>query len=278
MLALLLTVGCGTSCGTAPDPAPTPVLLESADLRLPLFDYMHSPTQGLVVTNAYRALLGRCMERYGLARPAATAARPLVGPRTWTERRYGLTEPADAEAHGYGLGKREPTRKASDTPDLGPVALAVITGNGAKQVGGRAVPSGGCQEESRRRLAMTPTDADPALPQRLSQLSFQRSREDPRVRAAVHAWSTCMRSAGLDYATPFDPMADPAFRTGTPHAEIATARADLACKRRSNLVGVWFTVESGYQRRLIAKNAPALEKSRTANQTMLRLAHQVLGP
>ncbi|MET7334928.1 hypothetical protein [Nonomuraea sp. NPDC005650] len=262
--ATALTASCAQalpSDTTAPD---------GAALRLPLDDYQHSPTQTLTVTNAYRVLLIRCARRHGRTLPIASSPRPLVGPRTWMERRYGLTDAADAASYGYGLGPRDPARHPPETPDLDPATIAVITGTGDK------APPGGCQEQTRRSLAMAPAGTDPSLPQHLSMLSFQRSRSDRRVQAAVKEWSACMRAAGHSYATPFDPIADPAFRDGTSEKELATARTDLACKKRTNLVGVWLSVESAYQRTMIAQNATALQGAKRANQTTLRLAQETL--
>ncbi|MEV0391120.1 hypothetical protein [Nonomuraea sp. NPDC050643] len=270
LLAALLTAvtALTASCAQAlPSGAPTP---DGAALRLPLDDYQHSPTQGLTVTNAYRVHLIRCARRHGRTLPITSSPRPLVGPRTWMERRYGLTDPADAAAYGYGLGPRDPAHQPPESPVLDPASIAVITGTGDE------APPGGCQEQTRKALAMAPAGADPALPQRLSRISFQRSRTDPRVRAAVEAWSDCMRAAGHAYATPFDPIADPAFRDGTSEKELATARTDLACKKRTDLVGVWLSVESAYQRTMIAQNATALQGARRANQTTLRLAQETL--
>ncbi|MEO3869872.1 hypothetical protein ABGB18_13675 [Nonomuraea sp. B12E4] len=271
-LAALLTAATAltASCAQAlPRSTATP---DRTALRLPLDDYQHSPIQGLAVTNAYRVLLIRCAQRHGRILPITSSPRPLVGPRTWTERRYGLTDAADAASYGYGLGPRDPARHPPESAPLDPATIAVITGSGA----GHDVPPGGCQEEARKALAMAPAGADPSLPEHLSMLSFQRSRIDSRVRAAVEGWSACMRAAGHSYATPFDPIADPAFRDGTSEKELATARTDLACKKRTNLVGIWLSVESAFQRTMIAQNATALRAAKQANEITLRLAQETL--
>ncbi|MBB5781111.1 hypothetical protein [Nonomuraea jabiensis] len=269
-LAALLAAATALTASCAQARPSDTIAPDGAALRLPLDDYQHSPTQILTVTNAYRVLLIRCARRHGRALPITSSPRPLVGPRTWMERRYGLTDAADAASYGYGLGPRDPARHPPETPDLDPATIAVITGTGDQ------APPGGCQEQARKALAMAPADADPSLPQHLSMLSFQRSRADRRVQAAVKEWSACMRAAGHSYATPFDPIADPAFRDGTSERELATTRTDLACKKRTNLVGVWLSVESAYQRTMIDRNAAALQRARRANQTTLRLAQETL--
>jgi hypothetical protein len=45
--------------------------------------------------------------------------------------------------------------------------------------------------------------------------------------------------------------------------EIAQAEADVACKVATNLVGVWFAVESRYQNIAIAANASRLRTVRS---------------
>jgi hypothetical protein len=283
LVAAVTAAGCTRAGGTAavrpepPDRAAAPVVLESAGLRLPLDDYLLSPAALLAVTNAYRVLVGRCVVELGLPRPAATAAQQLTGPRTWTERRYGLTDPTAARTLGYHLGSREPARAKPASTQFTPAELAVVTGTGAATVHGRPVPAGGCATRAQQELAMHPAGVALQLPQQLSLTGFAQSRTDPQVRAATAAWSQCMRSAGLRYATPLD-AAGAAASGHTPSArEIATATTDVGCKRRTNLIGIWFTAESAQQRTLIAAHATELAAVRAANETTLRLASQVTG-
>ena len=63
----------------------------------------------------------------------------------------------------------------------------------------------------------------------------------------------------------------------TSAAEIATARADVACKRRTDLVGIWFSVESAYQGAAIRLNAAALGQAKATMQQELRTAATLLG-
>lgn len=276
--AAVLALGAGCAGGPPAEPraADVPRLLEIADRPLPLDEYRLSPVQHLTVTNAYRVLMGRCVTGFGFDRPPGTDVGPLIGPRTWTERRYGLSDPAIAAVDGYGLAERDPARHPIDRAGirarLSPAVLAVISGTGPRQANGRAVPHDGCAGQARRTLRMQPAGLDVLLAQNLAARSFTLSREDPRVRAAIAAWSRCMRAAGLDYASPLDPAADPAFAGGPTPRELRTAGADLACKRETNLIGIWYAVESGYQADLIAAHTGALRAVRDANRTMLRLA------
>ena len=50
----------------------------------------------------------------------------------------------------------------------------------------------------------------------------------------------------------------------------------MACKSLTNVVGVWFTVESAIQHGLIARNEEALTDLKAAEQSTLKKAGQVL--
>jgi hypothetical protein len=282
-LALLLLAGAG--CGR-PRPAtpgdradqPAPQLLRSADLRLPLDAYLATPAEVSELTRGRLALLRRCMARYGFDYPRATPPAQAA-PRSRNERRYGLTDPAAAAARGYRLDDRGATGSAARPapPALPPAAEAVLTGSAGRTAAGRPIPADGCAGEASRGLsAGAPPDADSGLPQRLSADSFAHSTGDPRVQAATRQWAGCMKTAGLDYANPFDPLGDRRFRGPLTRAETTTAQADVVCKRQANLVGVWFTVESAYQHTLIDTNATALEPAGRALRAQLAAARRAL--
>jgi hypothetical protein len=273
--------GCARSAA-APAAAPAgpaaavPVLLRSAGLRLPLDDYQASVAESYLLARAHRALLSACMRELGLDF-ALPETGPPAGPRTWTDRRYGLTDPAQA-TRGYWAADRaagSPTAAAVRRRTAAVTAAegAAITGRGMHVVNGRQVPPGGCTEEARRRLtADNPAGADLDLPAQLAGQSFFTSQRDPRVRAATQQWSACMKAAGHTYAGPLDPPADRRFQHALSQPEIATARDDIACKARTNLVGVWFAVESAQQRSLIDANRPALDLARRAYHAELAIA------
>jgi hypothetical protein len=254
--------------GSAADRVPE--LLRTADLRLPLDDYQPSLAETGRLARAHRALLRQCMREFGFA-DAAPDPATAPGPRTWNERRYGLTDPAQA-AHGYWPDSRVATARPR-SPSLSAAEGAVLTGSGAGTVAGRAVPAGGCAAEAQRRLtARDPVGADRSLAQRLGSTSFFGSQQAPQVRAVTERWAGCMRAAGHPYAGPLDPPKDARFAGPAGPAEVATARTDVGCKQRTNLVGVWFAVEAAQQRSLIAANGPALALARAAFHAELSLA------
>jgi hypothetical protein len=275
-IALALLAGCTRPPAAGPNavgpgaagPGAAPVLLATADVRLPLDAYLPSIAETNRLAQASRALLRRCMAEFGVDYDVVAPAP--VGPRTWNERRYGLT---DAAQVGYWPRDRAaPTRPRHRAQSAAVAAL--VTGTGAATVNHRRVPTGGCAAEAYRRLtAHDPPGADRYLAQRLGSDSFFASRQDPAVRAATLAWSRCLHAAGYDYATPLDPPRDTRFQgpTATP-LEISTARADVACKRQTNLAGIWYAAESARQTALVAANHTSLRRGRDAYDAELAVA------
>jgi hypothetical protein len=252
-----------------------PALLRSVDLRLPLDDYFPSLAENDRLAHAGRVLLRQCMRGFGFDF-AAPDPPSSMGPRTWTERRYGLTDPAQA-ARGYWPQSRAAVALAGTARRRAPAAGAgeadALTGDGAQVINGRPVPPGGCTAAARRRLtAEDPPGADPSLAQRLLSDSFFGSQQDGRVHGAIQQWSNCMKAGGYDYAGPLDPPKDSRFQQAATALEIATATADVGCKQATNLIGIWFTVEAGQQVPLIEANRAALQLARTAFQAELAVA------
>jgi hypothetical protein len=275
-LAALAVAGCGgPRPATHRDPARSdrvPVLLRSVDLRLPLDDYYLSVAESQRLARAHRALLSQCVRAFGFDYTAPEPAQ--LGPTTWTERRYGLTDPAVAASDGYWASGRAAAARAGRPPNTATAAENdLVTGNGPRVVQGRPVPPGGCAAEAGRRLtASDPAGADQSLAQRLGSDTFFGSQQDPRVRTVFQQWSACMKAVGYAYAAPLDPPKDARFQQAISPLEIAVATADVACKRRTNLVGVWFTVEASRQWALIGANRPALQLGRAAFQAELAIA------
>ena len=85
-----------------------------------------------------------------------------------------------------------------------------------------------------------------------------------------------MARAGFDYTDPWQPNDNPEFQGLEANArEIATATADVRCKREVNLVGIWASVETAYQERKIGENADALQNVKAAIRVMLGNAARI---
>jgi hypothetical protein len=107
----------------------------------------------------------------------------------------------------------------------------------------------------------------------------QRTAADTRVAAVNAAWSRCMRRDGFEYHSPQELGAPEANRWPTPQptpVEIATAKADVACKQRTGLAGVWLGVLAAYERQLIEQHKLALDQVKRELDDQIRKANQIL--
>ncbi len=117
------------------------------------------------------------------------------------------------------------------------------------------------------------------LAQEIQEKAFSQTQTDHRVRAVYAAWAACMRQRGHDYPNPFKAAADAKWNMGAPPtaAEIRTAQADVACKQRTNLLGITFAVEAGYENAAIAQNPAALAALRSVLTAQARSLARMLG-
>ncbi|MEU9166335.1 hypothetical protein AB0D34_00730 [Streptomyces sp. NPDC048420] len=302
LAALVAITGC--SDGAAPErpraAAPTttrqgtPVILDVKSLVLPIEPYLFTTRQTTGILRARQALVVPCMRQFGFAWPASGAeqsdsAGTAPGMRNAANmaRRYGITDPALAARHGYHFApdarQRTPDDSSASRPNAD--ALAVLTGrtgDGAPapaRYHGRAVPEGGCQGQATARLTGDPQRlGNDQLANEINVVSYQKSQADPRVKSVFRAWSACMRDRGYSYAAPTHaPGKDPRFTGPAPtRQEIALAKADVACKRQTNVIGVWFTVDAAYQRQMMASKSRELAQAKSAIRTQTANADRVL--
>ncbi|MEU4806301.1 hypothetical protein [Actinosynnema sp. NPDC023587] len=247
-------------------------------LDLPLNRTLLTPVEELEVIAARNRLIERCLADHGI-----TFAFPVVDPvrDASRSRRHGLVDAAEAAAYGY----RDPavfapraTGAEATAHQPSPDVVSVITGTRKGDVGGRAVPAGGCAGEADRALA---ADGQPGQEQTsfaLSRRSHQVTRATPPVTEAAGVWSRCMARAGFDYDNPDVPIADPAFSAGRPSAhEIAVATQDVRCKEQAQWVRTWVGVERAVQDVLISRHGAELDREQRHKVQQLAVAREVNG-
>jgi hypothetical protein len=180
-------------------------------------------------------------------------------------RLYGLVDLDQARANGYywDLGVSPPD-PGTAPPELPAEWYAIAAGDIEQTASGQPVPRGGCRGEADRALhAGMPAGADLPLADRLAQEAFGRAEQDSRVQAAFAAWRSCMAAKGYDYSDPWGATNDVAW-SATPSAqrpserEALTATADVECKIEVDLVDIWASVHTAYERRAVEHNAQAL--------------------
>lgn len=264
----------------APPVAPavsTPIVTGTADLTLPVLDYLLTDDDLRLLDEAHAAALGRCFDRFGVAPPRLPSLAPSA-PVTHTERRYGLADPVLAAASGYHLGGED----ADGKPPMELTADQELVLFGSPQpgatAGGRPIPAGGgCADEA---LAAVGGDlGNPEAAQRVDVRSVTLATKDPRVRDAFAAWSACMAARGHDYAMPWDPPNDPRFTGPSPGAgETAVAVDDVVCKNETNVVGVWHAVDAALQTVMIGRDPAVFAGVAAERADRLDRARAVLAP
>ncbi|WP_284117334.1 hypothetical protein [Streptomyces fragilis] len=215
------------------------------------------------------------------------------------ERRYGITDRAQAEKYGYGVPKEQTHSLDSVEEGLSGIEVEVLTGHtkpdlsppkGAEGDGayisgsntgparaeyrGRKLREGGCEGASKRRLGMNEEDAGQV--QLLAATSHSESRSDKPVEKALKDWSACMKKRGRSAADPYRAM-DQAYAKGdgTTQDAIELALDDIDCKERTRLVEVWFAQESKVQKRLIEENKGRLTAVKKRMSEVLAAAKAV---
>jgi hypothetical protein len=261
------TTSCTRPTSTSPAALPSGVPVPTAvadisQLHLPIEAYLLTPAQSVESDWVDSAIIGTCMRRNGFNFP--TRAKPVASDNAGQQyavmyRRYGVTDPMSVRTWGYHV----PQAPVSDDAAVDPTASGKLSSPMEQRV-----LTGTCESEANRALG----EADAGLQgpgtrpgdfvSTIKQNSFTDSMADPRVVSVFARWSACMGSHGYHLR---DPLSAPDNLTSLDgpapsQAETAQAEADVACKSSTNLVGVWFAIESDYQNVAITKNAQALAR------------------
>jgi len=103
--------------------------------------------------------------------------------------------------------------------------------------------------------------------------------KDPAVVRVFRAWSACMKEQVFHYADPMKAIADKRWLKGdrVSRLEIRQARADVRCKKQTDLVSVWNAVEDRIQRNAIKVESSAFKKLEQVQRQRMDTAHRVLG-
>ncbi|MDT3398089.1 hypothetical protein RKE29_15805 [Streptomyces sp. B1866] len=272
----------GTGKGTADGPPPAervPKVTSSADVPgLPLDAHALTREQYLTYMKGQRVAARRCMARFGF--PDFRGLDSSVdasyrGDRADPSRYFYAIDATGAARYGYHSPPEGP--RSTPPPGGGTTAAenAVYQGaNAGRRVAGRTVPEGGCSAEAYRVThegAQAGVDILSGVSRPRYDLYRQAQRDD-RVRAAFAGWSACMRRSGLAYADPMAAQNDVRWRkaAAATREETAVAVADVACKQRTNTVGVWWSVLAAYEKRYATRHRDELADLRRAREAVVR--------
>lgn len=311
LMTMMLLSSCTAGSGQKPPPLGTvPVVRDDANLTLPLDAYSFTDHDYIAVQRAQARLVGDCMQRFGVTYPSDISPSALVAGVNFPDfdhmnaRRYGLIDAAAAATRGYdpppdstapGKNSGSGAGDTGDTPDasskdgggtaLTPQVLFLLNGKTRpefanvssmpKDVEGKPLPDDGCAGAAQRRLAAGKPAQNLLLPSTLGADTSRLAENDSRVQTAMAAWSACVKRAGYQYGSSREPN-NVNWPEPPGAAEIATATADVACKQQTNLVGIWFAVETAYQKQTIERHSQQLTDLRTYVETMAHTAAQVV--
>ncbi|MEY9855941.1 hypothetical protein ABH935_001545 [Catenulispora sp. GAS73] len=289
----ILVAACSSGAGhpaggsTEPPVSSTPAITDPAALALPIDAYKITNDQYQKIDAATIAVEISCMKRYGF--DYGSYVVPSTGPNgpDQNARRYGVVDPAVASQYGYHPHNPPQSTTRPPVPKMSDVMFSVLGSGAGPHVGlptpatynGVAVPKGGCVGEAENKLDTGGTDIGlGGVVQKIGSDGFNHSLSDDRVKAAFAAWSSCMQAVGYTYATPNDAANDPNWHTeSVSTSEIATATADVRCKQKTNVIGIWFAVESAYEQQMIEQHAPELAQVKKNIDDALKRADAAVG-
>ena len=135
---------------------------------------------------------------------------------------------------------------------------------------GDKLPQGGCIGEADWTLG----GAQPPAPADVLDV-YKSAESDSRVQDAWKSWSTCMKDAGYDYKSPWEPN-NAKWPEQVSQKEIDTAVDDVKCRQSTNLVGTWMAVEAAYQRKALQNDPEGFAKMKAWHDDRVRTAAEVL--
>jgi hypothetical protein len=245
----------------------------SQGTAMPLAAYEEPQSQATIL-EAINILVTQCMRARGYEFTSAAPSAQTLAAEPDPEP-YGVTSAAQAAEYGYGQpplpsSQTSGGQRADHTAGYVSALWGITPGDPVKP--GQHLT--GCMPAAVDRINPSAGTLDVSLAGQLEQQAESYTAQDARVLAVERKWSACMAARGFHYQTPMDAAA--AFpdkrAAGAPsQAEIATAEADVACKAKTGLPGVWLAVQAGYERELIAANQTALQAlMRWQNERVLR--------
>ncbi|MFI2077635.1 hypothetical protein [Streptomyces triculaminicus] len=241
------------------------------DFTFPLERYRLSDADQRKVNNAVDALTARCLQGFAIS----YSPNPRSDIADTHSRIYGVTDEAQAKSFGY----RSPAAVQKVTPQAAveePQHAAVRTG-AVRTYNNKAVPLGGCVGEAGRQVYRGQHTSLRGLADGLIFQASDQAQRDDRVRKVFADWSGCMKDKGFSYKTPIDAMNGLAADRGAAgKGEKSVAVADVQCKKQNNVIGVWSSIEAGYQNKAISAHRPDLKMVQEDLQSLLANAERAL--
>ena len=256
-------------------------------LILPLEAYEETYPESQAIVQARLDLENQCMSQYGFSLHLAdtTANQAINYDASNMARRYGLADLSTAESDGYLVLQAE--AGAPSEPAMSTAERYVLTGSTNPAVpqpartsspgdyAGKQIPAGGCVGEAERGISALPTNL---LADQLDAQSLTTSEADPAVIEVTAKWSACMKQHGFTVASPYDASQLSGQSGAAPGGSLDRTIAvdDVECKQSTNLVTVWFGVETRLQNQYIATNQQALKQQQSELEAAVKSATAIV--
>ncbi|WP_329621803.1 hypothetical protein OG357_16135 [Streptomyces sp. NBC_01255] len=282
-------------------PLSDPSKVSPAELVYPLDPYKTTNEQIRSLETAQDLLVADCMKRFGFTYklPVRPAPRP-----NGTSLRYGITDEARAARYGYARpGGPAPDPEKLPEDSLPPAERLALTGpplkskpggglvlppltleesrktDSGRTLNGQKVPIGGCSREGHLSLyAEKKEPVELLYVFGMESEASTRAQQSPKVAKAVKAWSACMAEKGYSVTDPVSPHQALGLEAdgddGSAKA-IAAAKQDVACKKRTDLVALWYTAEVGFQKELMEEHAETLSQVKVELDERIKKAASV---
>lgn len=237
-----------TAAGVLP-PAPP------AQPPLPLDRYALTSAQSSEAYYLSLQFMKTCMAGQGFRYlPGLNAADVALGTRISAEfgsRLWGISDPAAAREYGYHLPPWTSGTGVPEPPGKMPAAEQRAYWQCRAQVL-RRLPAGG-QGQAPQMVAALQAD------------SWYQAEDDRPMRAVFAQWSACMSAHGYRYRNPLQAAAKARLAnpvTGAPlpvtRPEVRTAVTDIACKQKTRLLSIAYSVQAQTQDTLIRQHVSQL--------------------
>ncbi|MEU5439010.1 hypothetical protein AB0G73_37555 [Streptomyces sp. NPDC020719] len=250
----------------------------------PIEEYLPKRSEDGQLKVAAESLIRVCMSDFGFKYMGREISGKTLSSQengTNKPRRYGVVDIKVAESYGYHPADMPIRENATEPsgPGMSDAENRVFIGDGDPSSGvkpgdkysGKPIPRGGCAGQAAETLG---TNQLGRTAKQINNISFARSMENNAVKTVFRKWSSCMAAQGYKFDSPMRAL-EQSLTSQVTASEVAMAKADVNCKRKVNLVGVWFTVESEIQKELIGRQEETLVGEKKALTDALRKAAKI---
>jgi hypothetical protein len=181
-----------------------------------------------------------------------------------------VTDPEQLEKLGIALdGSNQP-----------PTGTQVVTLPGGKSVTVEVIDDRGCVGQARRSIEGEDLGLFISMRREIESIGIQasdRALADPRVIAAVQAWTKCMTEQGFDVGSPSEAVEiGSELGANDPQAGRLMAEVDVGCKVEASLTSTYREVRNGYEQQLLDRQPGLIDEWRRLSDEALRRATEVI--